>query len=58
MCFLCFAGLWKKMRYFWKFELKEQKEEKLEYEEAIMRNRRRLTTVQSNAPTAIKRTYA
>jgi hypothetical protein len=38
------------MRYFWKFGLKEQKEEKLESEEAIVRRRRRLTAVRSNAP--------
>jgi hypothetical protein len=58
MCFLCFAGLWKKMRYFWKFGLKEQKEEKMESEEAIMRRRRRSTAVQSNAPRAIEHTRA
>jgi hypothetical protein len=33
------------MRYFWKFGLKEQKEEKLESEEAIMCRRRRSTAV-------------
>jgi predicted permease len=38
--FYLFAGLWKKMRYFWKSGLKEQKEEKLESEEAIERRRR------------------
>jgi hypothetical protein len=58
MCFLCFAGLWKKMRYFWKFRLKEQKEEKLEFEEAIVRRRRRSTAMRSNALRAIDRTHA
>jgi 3-methyladenine DNA glycosylase Tag len=43
------------MKYFWKFGLKEQKEEKLESEEAIVRRRRRSTAVRSNAPRAIER---
>jgi hypothetical protein len=58
LCFLCFAGLWKKMRYFWKFGLKEQKEEKLESEEAIVRRRRQSTAVRSNALRTIERTRA
>jgi hypothetical protein len=45
LCFLCFAGLWKKMKYFWKIGLKEKKEEKLESKEAIVCRRRRLTAV-------------
>jgi hypothetical protein len=45
LCFLCFAGLWKKMKYFWKIGLKEQKEEKLESKEAIVCRRRRSTAV-------------
>jgi hypothetical protein len=36
---LVFAGLWKKRSYFWKFGLKEQQGEKIEFEEAIMRRR-------------------
>jgi hypothetical protein len=56
LCFLCFAGLWKKMKYFWKIGLKEQKEEKLESEEAIVCRRRRSTAVRSNAPRAIEYT--
>jgi hypothetical protein len=58
MCFLCFVGLWKKMRYCWKFGLKEQKEEKLESKEAVVHRRRRSTAVQSNAPREIERTCA
>jgi hypothetical protein len=58
LCFLCFVGLWKKMKYFWKFGLKEQKEEKLESEEAIVHRRRQSTTVRSNAPRAIERNSA
>jgi hypothetical protein len=42
------------MRYFWKFGLKEQKEEKLESEEVIVRRRRRSTAVRSNTPSAIE----
>jgi hypothetical protein len=53
MCFLCFVGLWKKIRYLWKFGLKEQKEEKMESEEAIVHRK-----VRSNAPRVIERTCA
>jgi hypothetical protein len=58
MCFLCFASLWKKIRYLWKFGLKEQKEEKLESEEAIVRRRRRSTAMRLNALRAIERNRA
>jgi hypothetical protein len=58
MCFVCFAGLWKKMRYFWKFGLKEQKEEKLESEEVIVSIRRGSTAVRSNTPSAIESIHA
>jgi hypothetical protein len=44
------------MKYFWKIGLKEQKEEKLESEEAIVCRRRRSTAVRSNAPRAIEHT--
>jgi hypothetical protein len=62
-CFLCFTGLWKKMRRLWKSGLKEKKEEKLDAIErrrpvdAIERRRPAIERTNTRAPKArIERT--
>jgi hypothetical protein len=57
LCFLSFTGLWKKMRRFWKFGLKEQKGEKLESVDVIERSRPAIECTSAQAPKArIERT--
>jgi hypothetical protein len=52
LCFLCFTGLWKKMRRFWKSGLKEQKGEKLESVDAIEHKRPTIERTSARVPKA------